>query len=75
MTPETQGERTKYTVTGLDGGKQFEIKRGYNDFYCLLTKLQERWPGIMFPTLPPKSWGGFGVMAENKTDAGFYTER
>ena len=75
MVPDTPGKRTKYTVTGLDGGKQFEIKRGYNDFFCLHSKLQERWPGVVLPVMPPKQVQVNGFVITDETYIDFYIER
>ena len=77
VVPDTPGTRSKYTVTGLDGGKQFEIKRGYNDFYCLHSKLQERWPGIVLPIMPPKvqHLASYAIIVDEKMFYEFHIER
>ena len=49
-------EGIKKFVTYQVGGDSLEnqITRRYSDFFALREKLQERWPGIYIPNVPPK---------------------
>ena len=47
--------RIAYMVKGVDNDGEFEVRRRYNDFHHLHTRLTERWPGIIIPPIPPKN--------------------
>ena len=66
--PVYVNNHTKYTVTGVDRDGDFNCTRRYNQFHCLLTTLQARWPGFYIPALPEKQ-------AMNTTDSLFLEER
>lgn len=36
----------------------FEVFRRYSDFYCLRTSIQNRFPGVFVPAIPPKKVTG-----------------
>lgn len=43
-----------YKCKGSDSQGTWEGERRYNEFYKLQEKLEQRWPGIPIPQLPPK---------------------
>lgn len=52
QTKEGVGGHTKYTVE-CSLLESSTMKR-YSDFHALRNKLQERWPGLLIPNIPPK---------------------
>ena len=52
--PQDHGGHIVYVVKGKDSQGEFEIKRRYNEFFLLQQCLQQRWPGILLPQVPPK---------------------
>ena len=43
-----------YSCKGIDKQGNWEGIRRYNEFFKLHEKLEQRWPGIPIPCLPPK---------------------
>ena len=62
-----------YDVVGVDAKGQFDIKRRYNDFFCLHEQLSKRWPGIIVPELPKKS--KFSAISNQGKDEAYLAER
>ena len=43
-----------YTCKGSDSEGVWEGERRFNEFFRLAEKIEQRWPGIPIPQLPPK---------------------
>ena len=54
INPFTEDGVTKFKVKGNDKEGNFEVRRRYNDFFCLRQNLIQRWPGCYIPPIPPK---------------------
>ena len=48
------GGHIVYTCKGCDEQGLWEGQRRFSEFFKLLEKLRESWPGIPIPQLPPK---------------------
>lgn len=44
----------EYKCSGVDAQGNWEADRRFNQFFKLVEKLEQRWPGVPIPTLPPK---------------------
>lgn len=57
--PKLQKDKlTQYTVYSIITKKSSPILRRYSEFNALRQKMQERWPGVYIPSIPPKTWIG-----------------
>mmetsp|Transcript_39706 Transcript_39706/g.60850 ORF Transcript_39706/g.60850 Transcript_39706/m.60850 type:complete len:311 (+) Transcript_39706:22-954(+) len=54
INPQNRSGHIVYTCKGSDAQGMWEGERRFNEFYKLHNKLEERWPGIPIPNLPPK---------------------
>ena len=54
INPQNVGGHIAYTCKGTDSTGAWEGQRRYNEFFVLHSKLQQRWPGIPIPSVPPK---------------------
>ena len=52
--PQNKNGHIVYICKGSDSQGLWEGDRCYNEFYKLHEKLEQRWPGIPLPLLPPK---------------------
>ena len=52
--PQLKSGHIVYTCKGSDADGVWEGERRYNEFHKLVEKLEQRWPGIPIPQLPPK---------------------
>jgi len=52
--PQPRGGHIVYTCKGSDAQGLWEGERRFNEFFKLHEKLEQRWPGIPIPCLPPK---------------------
>ena len=52
--PEERGSHMEYMVKGEDRQGPWSGARRFSQFYELSDALQQRWPGIFLPRLPPK---------------------
>lgn len=52
--PQNKGGHIVYKCQGSDAQGMWEGDRRYNEFHKLHEKLDQRWPGIPLPMLPPK---------------------
>jgi len=52
--PQLRNGHIVYTCKGCDNDGGWEGERRYNEFFKLAEKLEQRWPGIPIPQLPPK---------------------
>jgi hypothetical protein len=52
--PQNKGGHIVYKCKGSDAQGMWEGDRRYNEFHKLHEKLEQRWPGIPLPLLPPK---------------------
>ena len=72
--PMDRGGHIVYKCRGADNQGQWEGERRYNNFFNLREKLEQRWPGIPIPQLPPKKvLGSKGLKFINERR--FYLER
>lgn len=56
--PHMEGGHIKYTCKGVDAIGAWEGSRRFNEFFILREKLEQRWPGVAIPALPPKKATG-----------------
>ena len=54
INPQMKSGHIVYTCKGVDCQGAWEGERRYNEFHKLHEKLEQRWPGIPIPQLPPK---------------------
>ena len=52
--PQTVSGHIVYTCRGVDSEGQWEGNRRYNEFYKLHEILEQQYPGIPLPAIPPK---------------------
>lgn len=52
--PQMKSGHIEYMCAGTDSQGAWEGERRFNQFFKLVEKLEQRWPGIPIPTLPPK---------------------
>jgi hypothetical protein len=69
-----RGGHIVYKCRGADNQGTWEGERRYNNFFALREKMEQRWPGIPIPQLPPKKvLGSKGLKFINERR--FYLER
>ena len=54
LNPQTRSGHIVYTCRGSDASGCWEADRRYNEFHKLHSILEQRWPGLPLPQLPPK---------------------
>ena len=54
INPQTKSSHISYTCKGTDSQGNWEGERRYSEFHKMHEKLEQRWPGIPIPQLPPK---------------------
>jgi sorting nexin-1/2 len=54
INPQTKSGHIVYTCRGSDANGFWEGERRFNEFYKLHAILEQRWPGVPIPILPPK---------------------
>lgn len=74
LKPTMTGGHIVYFVKGCDNQGPWEGQRRYNEFYLLRGIIEQRWPGVPIPQLPPKkSIGNKDIKFINERR--FYLER
>ena len=56
INPQKEGSHVCYDVKGLDDKGDIDVKRRYSEFDALHQQLTARWPGMIIPTLPAKTY-------------------
>jgi len=77
--PQKEGSHVAYDVRGLDAVGEIDVKRRYSEFDALHQQLTTRWPGMIIPTLPAKTYSmhkqDLNMMTGNNKHDPFIAER